>query len=139
MTFRVDYEPDPAETHWFALDRAILRDRGVPFVGPPPEEVFDAIPRATLMPIVVQSLRWHLGGEAQPDDAVLNACRSLRYARTGEWTSKLEAGRWALEDVDDADHLVRDALGGTPVDPERAAVFVAGVLDLLNNVPGPHG
>jgi hypothetical protein len=130
MPFRVDYEPDPSESHWFAIDRAILQGRGIPIVGPPPGEVFDVLPREELLPIVAQSLRWHLGGEAQPDDAVLNACRSLRYARTGEWTSKADAGRWALEHVDDAD-VVRSALGGAPVDPGRAAAFVADVLDRL--------
>jgi hypothetical protein len=130
MPFRVDYEPDPAESHWFAIDRAILRGRGVPILGPPPEEVFDALPREELLPIVAQSLRWHLGGEAQPDDAVLNACRSLRYARTGEWTSKTDAARWALEHVDDTD-IVRSALGGAPIDSGRAAAFVSHVLERL--------
>jgi Domain of unknown function (DUF4111)/Nucleotidyltransferase domain len=130
MPFRVDYEPDLAESHWFAIDRAILRGRGLAIVGPPPEEVFDVLPREELLPIVAQSLRWHLRGEAQPDDAVLNACRSLRYASTGEWTSKTDAGRWALDHVDDAD-VVRAALGGAPIDPGRAAAFVADVLERL--------
>ena len=134
MPFRVDYEPDPAESHWFAIDRAILHDRGVKVVGPPPAEVFDPPTRAELLPVVAQSLRWHLGGEARANDMVLNACRSLRYAVTDEWTSKPEAGRWALDHVEDAD-VVRDALaaqsGGAPVDPGRAAAFVAAVLERI--------
>jgi Domain of unknown function (DUF4111) len=64
---------------------------------------------------------------------VLNACRSLRYALTGEWTSKPDAGRWAVEHVDDTD-VVRAALGGAPVDPDRAAAFVRAVLDRVEAI-----
>ena len=87
-----------------------------------------AHPRSLLLPVVVESLRWHEGGESLGDDAVLNACRALRWARTGEWSSKPAAGRWALErELDPA--MVRAALaardGGPPVDSGRAAAFVA--------------
>src|SRR5204863_218912 len=65
--------------------------------GPPAREVFAEIPRSLLLPVVLESLRWHEGGEALGDDAVLNACRALRYARYDEWSSKPASGRWALE------------------------------------------
>jgi Domain of unknown function (DUF4111)/Nucleotidyltransferase domain len=130
MPFRVDLVPDPAEAHWFALDRAILRARAVSVVGPPARDVFAAIPRPSLLPVVAQSLRWHELGDARTDDAVLNACRALRYARENEWSSKPAAGRWAIENVVDA-ALVAEALaarsGGTPPSAERAAAFVAAV------------
>jgi predicted nucleotidyltransferase len=131
MPFRVDHQPDPAESHWFALDRAILRERGVPIVGPPPGDVFDALPRTELLPIVAQSLRWHLGGEAREDDMVLNACRSLRYALTDEWTSKPDAGRWALQHVEET-RLVEAALAGAAIEPEHAAAFVRVILERIN-------
>jgi hypothetical protein len=57
-----------SESHWFALDRAILRERG---------------------------------------------------------------REWALAHVDDTE-AVRDALGGGPVEPTRAAAFVASVLKRID-------
>jgi hypothetical protein len=127
MPFRVDLVPDPAETHWFAIDRAILRVHGVSVVGPPVGDVFAAIPHSWLLPVLAQSLRWHELGEARSDDAVLNACRALRYARDDEWSSKPAAGRWALDHVADPE-VVAEALaarsGGPPPSPERAAAFV---------------
>jgi hypothetical protein len=130
MSFRVDLEPDPAETHWFALDRAILRAHGLALLGPPAQDVFGTIPRPQLLAVVAQSLRWHELGGARTDDAVLNACRALRFAREDEWSSKRAAGRWALEGVSDS-VVVEQALaarsGGDPPDPQETAAFVASV------------
>jgi hypothetical protein len=80
---------------------------------------------------MAQSLRWHELGTARTDDAVLNACRALRFAREGEWSSKPAAGRWAVGQV--VDHIVIDQAlaarsGGEPPDPCRAAAFLAAVL-----------
>ena len=130
MTFRADFEFDPAVgRHWFAIDRAILRQHALPIVGPQPGDVFGEIPREALLPFVAESLRWHESGEALGDDAVLNACRALRYARTGSWTSKPEAGRWALENgVGDAatiEAAFEARAGGAPVAHETAVAFVA--------------
>jgi hypothetical protein len=133
MEFRADYAFDPAVgSHWFAIDRAILRARGLTVAGPPAAEVFGEIPRSLLLRVVVESLRWHEGGDALGDDAVLNAYRALCYTRTSSWTSKPEAARWAL------DHGVGDAAtieaalearrGGEPVDPKTAAACVAAVV-----------
>jgi hypothetical protein len=134
MPFRADFAFDPeVGSHWFAIDRAIIRERGLAVTGPPTRDVFAQIPRSLLLPVVVESLRWHEGGEALGDDAVLNACRALRYARTGSWTSKPEAGRWALE------HGVGDAAtieaafatreGGAAVDARAATEFLAAAAD----------
>lgn len=134
MPFRMDLEPDPTEAHWFALDRAILRARGLAVVGPPAHDVFAPIPREQLLGVTAQSLRWHELGAARTDDAILNACRALRFARENEWSSKGEAGRWALGQVVDR-LLVSDALaarcGGDLPDPQRADAFVAAVRSEL--------
>lgn len=128
MPFRKDLEPDPTEAHWFAVDRAILRARGLALVGPPATDVFAPIPREQLLGVTAQSLRWHELGAARTDDAILNACRALRFARENEWSSKREAGRWALGLVVDTS-LVSDALaarcGGDLPDLDRALTFVA--------------
>jgi predicted nucleotidyltransferase len=128
MPFRADCEPYPEEAHWFALDRAILRAHGIALLGPPTESVFGSIPRERLLQVAAQSLRWHELGDSRTDDAVLNACRALRFARQGLWPSKSAAGRWALGHVADR-VLVEQALaarsGRAAPDARRAAAFVA--------------
>jgi hypothetical protein len=145
MPFRVDYEADVADAHWFAIDRSILHQAGQALTGPPAADVFAAIPPRTLAPVLVDALRWHASGEAEGDDAVLNACRSLRFVVEGVWSSKPAAGAWALGRVDDPG-LVRAALavrsgqmsnGGTEqwppstpaLDPPAVRAFVLGVAD----------
>jgi hypothetical protein len=78
MPFRLDLEPQPGEQHWFALDRAILSEHGVPISGPPAKELFARFPRELVLPLLRDSLAWYLREEAPADDAVLNACRALR-------------------------------------------------------------
>lgn len=109
MPFRTDFEPDATEAHWFPIDRSILRERGVTLCGPPPKEVFGALPRRRLAKVLVDSLRWHATAPARADDAVLNACRAWRWAVDGVWSSKPEAGAWASAQHD-APPVVADAL-----------------------------
>jgi hypothetical protein len=130
MPFRADFAFDPeVGSHWFAIDRAILRERGLTVTGPSAAEIFAEIPRSLLLPVVAESLRWHEDGDALGDDAVLNACRALRYARTGSWASKPDAGRWALETGAGDSATIETAFdaraGGSPVSHETAAEFVA--------------
>lgn len=98
-----DRNPDGG-TFWYALDRSILAEHGLPLTGPPPGEVFGRLDDRALAALLAASVRWHLDAgadESSPavartDDAVLNACRALCRIRTGVWTSKPAAGRWAL-------------------------------------------
>lgn len=96
MTFRVDYEPG-AERHWFAIDRSIVAGHGKALYGPPARELFAPIPRGLLFEVVAESIRWYRYAQVAGSDAVLNACRALRFAAEGVWSSKLAAGTWALE------------------------------------------
>ncbi|HSP72287.1 MAG TPA: aminoglycoside adenylyltransferase domain-containing protein [Gaiellaceae bacterium] len=130
--FRVDEEPGAVERHWFPIDRAIVRTAGVALAGPPPDELFAPIPRGLLLPAVREALEWHrTPGNCGDDDAVLNACRSLRWLREDVWSSKSEAGAWALEHVDDRE-LVAAALASRTrsahLDRERVEHFVDAVL-----------
>ena len=137
MPFRVDFEPDPAEGHWFAIDRAILRDHAVVLTGPPPQAVFGSIPRRLLLKVVVDALSWHLDGATSTSDTVLNACRGLRFAFTGGWSSKASAGWWALDYVAERD-VVRAALaartGSRPPVDSAARAFVESVLEEIELV-----
>jgi hypothetical protein len=125
MGFRVDEAPGDIEGFWFAIDRAILRAHGVALSGPPAAELFAPIPRATLLALLQESIRWHRDS-AVPlgSDTVLNSCRALRFATEGTWSSKRAAGAWAAQEP-----VVRAALAGEPL--ERAAVvrFLDAVLD----------
>jgi hypothetical protein len=102
MPFKLELDPRHAVPHWYVIDRAILAGHGRALTGPPAEEVFAPVPRTIVLPVLVEATRWHAESpDALGDDAVLNACRALRYAETGEWSGKAAAGRWALERLDD--------------------------------------
>ena len=138
MPFRVDHEADVADAHWFAIDRSILHQAGHALAGPPAAGLFAAIPPRTLAPVLLEALRWHAGGEAEGDDAVLNACRSLRFVTEGVWSSKAAAGAWALEYVDDPE-LVRAALAARArptraLDQQAVRAFVLGVADRITSM-----
>ena len=96
MDFRADLEPGDIEGFWFAIDRSILREHGKPLHGPPPTEIFAPIARATIAPVLAESMRWHRGDVST--DAVLNTARSQHFLDTGHWISKLEA-RARLDDA----------------------------------------
>jgi Domain of unknown function (DUF4111)/Nucleotidyltransferase domain len=132
MDFRVDEEPGRIERHWFSLDRAIVRTSGIALTGPAPAEVFAPIPRSVLLPAVGEGLEWYRveGRSGDGSDAVLNACRSLRWLHEDVWSSKTEAGAWAMHTTDR--QLVKAALdrrgGGPPLDAAEVAAFVDRVL-----------
>jgi hypothetical protein len=111
MPFHVSYTPGGGEgEHWYAIDRAILREHGRVLLGPPACPVFAAMPRAAMLRLLAESIRWHdEAGVARDDDAVLNASRALRYAHEGRWWSKQAAGEWAVERLPDG-ALAGDAL-----------------------------
>jgi hypothetical protein len=121
MPFRVDEAPGDIEGFWFAIDRAILREHGIPLLGPPPAEFFAPIPRATLLRLLGESVRWHRGEAGQPTaaDAVLNTARALRFAAEGTWAPKRAAGEWAATEP-----VVRAALDGAPLDRAAVASFL---------------
>lgn len=127
MAFRADFEPGE-ETHWFAIDRAILAGHGIALSGPPAATVFALPPRGPLLEVLIRGLQWWKTAEPTNPDAVLNACRSLQFAVTGGWTSKRVAGEWAV-DLDP--ELVRAALAGratgAALDAERVRRFLAAV------------
>ena len=111
MRFHVSYAPgDGQAEHWYGIDRAVVREHGRALLGPPAARLFAAAPRSILLALLAESVRWHeQAGAARDDDAVLNACRALRFAAEGRWSSKQDAGDWARERLADG-ALVADAL-----------------------------
>ena len=149
MAFHVSYAPsddDGAGEHWYAIDRAILRERGRVLLGPPVAKVFAAMPRAVMLRLLAESIRWHdEAGVSRGDDAVLNACRALRYAEEGRWWSKQAAGEWGVERLEDG-ALVSDALAvrqgtGEPLDAARVRRFLRDArrsLEQATEADGPR-
>jgi hypothetical protein len=125
MGFRVDEAPGDIEGFWFAIDRSILRAHGVALSGPPAADLFAPIPRATLLQLLQESIRWHRESDVPlGSDTVLNTCRALRFASEGTWSSKREAGAWAAQEP-----IVAAALAGEPLERAAVARFLDAVLD----------
>ena len=125
MGFRADEEPGDIEGFWFAIDRSILREHGIPLSGPPPADLFAPIPRSTLLPLLQESIRWHRDSDVPlGSDTVLNTARALRFATEGTWSSKQEAGAWAAEEP-----VVHAALAGAALDRAAVVRFLDSVLD----------
>jgi hypothetical protein len=125
MGFRVDEAPGDIEGFWFAIDRSILRAHGVALTGPPAADLFAPIPRATLLELLQESIRWHRDSDVPlGSDTVLNTCRALRFASEGTWSSKREAGAWAAQEP-----IVAAALAGEPLERAAVARFLDAVLD----------
>ena len=121
--------------HWYALDRAILREHAVALAGPPASTVIEAIDRGRLVRRLRASLEWHVSAEDRElDNGVLNACRALRFAREGEWSSKQSAAQWAVERGVEPD-LVGAALrareGGPALDRAAVERFLANAAEIL--------
>jgi hypothetical protein len=137
MRSRVSLAPSSADPgdHWYALDRAIVREHGIALTGPAPPDVIAPIDRRAIVGRLRASIEWHAeAGETERDNAVLNACRALRFAREGEWSTKRSAARWALERGFEPD-LVSSALdardGRAGLDPEAVRRLLANAAEIL--------
>jgi Nucleotidyltransferase domain/Domain of unknown function (DUF4111) len=141
MPFRAERAPG-ADRHWFPIDCSILSQAGIALAGPPASSIFAPISRPELLPVLAESVRWHRGRGARSDDAVLNACRGLAFARLGRWLSKPGAGRWAIAEGLDAAGTVARALavrdGEGELDGPSADGFLTEAEGLLS-AEGPRG
>jgi streptomycin 3"-adenylyltransferase len=87
---------------------AVTRAAGIPIYGPSAETVIGPIPRGELVDYLRGELQWGVDA-ADQRYAVLNACRAVAYAQSGQLLSKLDGGRWWLRQLG-ADPLVEEAL-----------------------------
>jgi streptomycin 3"-adenylyltransferase len=99
--------------------------------------VIEPVERARLLKSLAHDLAWDLDRQRVGTYAVLNACRGLRFARTGELCSKPEGGTWAIEAGEADPELIAGALrrqagADEEVDAVIATVFVERVrIELL--------
>ena len=137
MPYRVSLDPASEPAHWFLLDLSILRDHGRTLTGPPPRDLVGPIPRRWLLEAVRDSLAWHDAHEGALQQTVLNASRGWRFASEGVWSSKDDAGAWALARTDDPATVstalaLRHGDRSRPLDPARVHAFqdrVAGQVE----------
>jgi hypothetical protein len=137
----VSFGPDGDESFWYPIDRSISRQRGIAQLGPPPATLFAPVPFEVLMPVVIESIEARLRAADLDlgDNAVLNACRSLRFAAEGRWYAKRLAAEWAVREAPQFAALIRRALdsygrgraAGTAVGGTELRAFLGFVLDRL--------
>jgi hypothetical protein len=144
MPYRLSLDPADEPAHWFLLDLAILRDHGRALAGPPPGELIGPIPRRWLLEALRDSLAWHQANEPALQQSVLNASRGWRFAEEGVWSSKDDAGAWALARSDDpatvsAALAVRHGDRSRPLDPARVDAFQRRVLDRVEHALKQEG
>lgn len=128
-----DFRKD--DPHWFVLDAAIARERGMTITGPDISTLIAEISRDQILEALRDSIAWHRANEATYL-TVLNACRSWRYAVEGTWVSKTEAARWALSrsvhhDLIEASLEARAAGRAGHVSPDTTGVFLDEVVAAL--------
>ena len=102
------------------------------------------IPRRRLLEALRDSLAWHGAHEPALQQSVLNACRGWRFTEEGVWSSKDDAGAWALHRTD-APALVEAALAvrhgdrSHTLDPARVDAFQRRVLDRVEQALKQEG
>jgi hypothetical protein len=91
----VSMDPGDEEPHWFILDIGMAREHARPLMGPPPGEVFGAVPRERILAAMITSIHWHASHDLEGVETVFSACRAWRFAEEGLWSSKGAAAQWA--------------------------------------------
>jgi hypothetical protein len=113
MAFLATFEPGTDSPHWFVLDRAIIAQRGIVLIGPPPAEALVQPSEDEILEALALGLEWYRDRPEEPrDDAALNAVRSRAYLETGRWASKAEAVELLLDEVSSSVESRRARLRG---------------------------
>jgi hypothetical protein len=135
--------PGDGPAFWYAIDRAITRQSGTPLYGPPPPQLFAELPFDDLLRILIASVEAH--GDPQEghllDNAVLNCCRALSFARDRRWYAKVEAAERTLPVAGEFAPLVSAAIGSfnsgrreaTALDSDTVRSFLSEVMQRLRS------
>lgn len=108
---RASFDPDPAQSFWYVIDRAVAHQSGRLLYGSPVRQVLAAPERRDLFAALRASVREHLDGAGHlADNQVLNGCRSVAFCRTGRWLAKRQAARLVAENEERFRPLVDTAL-----------------------------
>ncbi|KAJ4138682.1 hypothetical protein NW768_002536 [Fusarium equiseti] len=133
QTDHVSLDPSQEASHWFLLDIAMGRQLGRCLHGLPIDEAFGEIPRSWILDGMADSLAWHAANEVNSANSVLNACRSWQYMTSGEFSSKVYGGEWALQQEGCPD-VVERALSARKTGEKLSANEVLELYDLVLKV-----
>ena len=106
------FDPGDGPAFWYAIDRAITYQSGASVYGPSAKELFAPLSFQDLLPAVIASVEAHSDPREGHllDNAVLNGCRTLCFARDRRWYAKLEAAERILPVVGEFGPLISDAM-----------------------------
>lgn len=126
----ISLDPAHESSHWFLLDIAMGRELGRSLHGPDTTDAFGAIPRRWILEAIANSLEWHQSNEVNSVNSVLNACRGWRFIVTGEFSSKLDGARWAMQQRGCPD-IVRRAITARKTGDELSVAQVVTLYDIV--------
>ncbi|WP_433199909.1 aminoglycoside adenylyltransferase domain-containing protein [Dactylosporangium sp. CS-047395] len=116
---------------WYPIDRDIVRQQRRVLIGPPFPQLVTRVRSRQLMPVVAESVAAH---RAMPGpNAVLNACRAMRYHAEHTWYPKRAAAAWVLDTVLPDAAVIRAALDGAALDPAAVENFLAKVHAIVTS------
>jgi hypothetical protein len=137
------FEPGDGPAFWYAIDRSITRQSGGSLYGPPAAQLFAALPFPDLMRVVIASVEAHsdLAKGHLLDNAVLNGCRALSFARDRRWYPKADAAERTLPLASDFAPLITAAIASfgsgrqtaARLDPQSVRAFLSDVLRRLRS------
>ena len=135
------FEPGDGPAFWYAIDRAITRQSGASLYGPPAPQLFAALPFDDLLQVVIASVEAHSDPREGHllDNAVLNGCRALSFARDRRWYAKVDAAERTVLIAGEFAPLVSAAILSfesgrrepTTLDPDAVRAFLFEVLRRL--------
>jgi hypothetical protein len=139
------FDPGAGPAFWYAIDRAITRQSGASLYGPPARQLFAEVPFDDLLHVVIASVEAHSDPQEGHllDNAVLNGCRALSFARDHRWYAKVDAAERSLTTVGEFAPLVSAAIASfasgrqnaATLDPDIVRAFLTEVLRRLQNQP----
>jgi Aminoglycoside adenylyltransferase, C-terminal domain/Nucleotidyltransferase domain len=148
------FDPGDGPAFWYAIDRAITCQSGASLYGPPAPKLFAALPFDDLLRVVIASVEAHSDPQEGHllDNAVLNGCRALTFARDRRWYAKVEAAERTLPIAGEFVPLVSAAIvsfgagrrEAAQLDPHTVGAFLFEVLRRLraaqlNHLNQPSG
>jgi hypothetical protein len=134
----MSFDPGDGPAFWYAIDRAITRQSGASLHGPSARQVFAELPSDDLLRVVIASVEAHSDPQEGHllDNAVLNGCRALSFARDRRWYAKVDAAERILPIVGEFAPLVSAAIvsfgsgrqQSATLEPDAVRAFLSEVL-----------
>jgi len=135
------FDPGDGAAFWYPIDRAITQQSGASLYGSPAEQLFAKLPFDDLLGVVIASVAAHrdLKETDLLDNAVLNGCRALSFARDRRWYAKVEAAERILPRSGEFAALIAAAIAAfgsgrqqsATLDRDSVRAFLSDVLRML--------